>query len=428
MKVPQRRLRVVIIGAGFGGLWTARALADAPVEVLVIDRNNYHTFNPMLYQVATAELAPEQIVYPVRKILRKLPNAKFIMAEVTQIDFEHKLIETNSSRIPYDYLVLATGSVTQLLDTPGVVEYAYRLDNIEQAIALRNQIINCFELAAQEQNPEKRRQLLTFAIVGGGPTGVELAGALVELIRDVLPKDYPTLNIRETRVCLIHSTNNLLSGMMPHKLQVYTLKQLRKMGVEVYLEVKATEVTPESVYLVDGKIIPTRTVIWAVGVQADPQVERWGLPTSTKSRVTVLPTLQLSKYQEVYAVGDIAFIETDSDSIPMVAPAAIQQGTATGKNIKRHIIGRYPIPFRYRDKGSIAIIARQRAAGRVGKFCFTGFLAWSTWLGVHLYYLPGFCNRLLVLIIWLQYYFFHKRSVGLILHTEISSSKRAIIR
>ncbi len=462
MIAPENRPRVVIVGAGFGGLWAARALSRSPVEVLLVDRNNYHTFSPMLYQVVAAELAPEQIAYPVRGILRKQQrNADFVRAEVTQIDFERKVVETNVRKIPYDFLVLATGSITKFLKVPGAAEYAWTLDSLEQAVALRNQILDCFELAAQETDPQRRSSLLTFAIVGGGPTGVELAGALIELIRGTLHKDYPTLDTRQAQVVLLQSGSSLLAGMMSkrsrsapgggrkigdfsaggsaaaatapplqpsplERSQIYTLKQLRKMGVKVYLETKASRVTKEAVYLQDGRIIPTHTAIWTVGVQADPLAERWGLPTSTQNRVAVLPTLQLVEYPEVYVVGDLALAKKDGQPVPMVAPAAIQQGTVAGRNIERQLMGRYPVSFRYWNKGNIAMIGRNAAAAQIGKLKFEGFLAWISWLIIHLVYLPGFRNRLLVLIDWLRDYFFHARVARLILRPKMISPQTRV--
>lgn len=410
-----KRPRVVIVGAGFGGLRAVRALARSPAEVLLIDRNNYHTFNPMLYQVAAAELEPEQIAYPVRSILRKLPNADFVIAEVKRIDLANQIVETDGTRIPYDFLILATGSITQFLKIPGAAEYAFPLDNLQQAVALRNQVLGCFEQAVYELDAERRQRLLTFPIVGGGPTGVEFAGALVELIHGSLRKDYPTLDFREVRVLLLQSGNSLLAGM-PKRLQLYTLAHLRKMGVEIYLEARARQVTSEAVHLHDGKVIPTETVVWAVGVHADPQVQKWGLPTAGKGQLAVLPTLQVPEYPQVYVIGDLASVEKgDGRPLPMVAPAAIQQGLAAAQNIQRQLVGRHPVSFHYSNKGTVTIIGRNAAAAHVGKLTFTGFLAWILWIGVHLLYLTGFRNRLLVLINWIWDYFFHARGVRLIL-------------
>lgn len=408
----RRRLRVVIVGAGFGGLRAVRALANSPVEVLLLERHNYHTFNPLLYQVAAAELAPEQIAYPVRSLLQKLPNAYFLMVEVKQLDLTRQVVKTDGANIHYDFLILGTGSVTQFLNVPDAAESAFALDNLEQAITLRHQILWCFEQAVDEPDPQRRQQLLTFAIVGGGPTGVEFAGALVELIHHPLRRDYPTLDFRQVRVLLLQSGDSVLASM-PQRLQGYTLRRLRKMGVEVYLGARVSRVTPEAVHLQSGQIILTETVVWAVGVHADP-LTQWGLPTATKGQVTVLPTLQVPGQPQVYVIGDLASLK-EGGPLPMVAPAAIQQGLAAARNIQRQLVGRNPLPFHYWNKGTIAIIGRNAAAAQVGKLSFTGFLAWISWLAVHLLYLPGWHNRLLVLIAWILDYCFHRRFVRLIL-------------
>lgn len=248
------RPRIVIIGSGFGGLQAARSLANSEVEVLLVDRNNYHTFIPLLYQVATAELEPERVAYPVRRILRRLPNARFVMAEVKQIDFVNQVVETDGSAIPYDFLILATGSQPQFLGVTGAPEYALSMRTLEEAVCLRNHILGCFEQAVREPDLMQREQLLTFCIVGGGATGVELAGALIELIHGPLAKDYPTLDLRQVRVVLLQSGDRLLADL-PKRLSYYTHKHLLKMGVKVHLQSKVSQVTPDAVYLKDGSTL-----------------------------------------------------------------------------------------------------------------------------------------------------------------------------
>jgi NADH dehydrogenase len=410
----QKRPQIVIIGAGFGGLSAVQSLAGPAVEVLLIDRNNYHTFSPMLYQVATAELGAEQIAYPVRNVLRKLPNAQFLQAEVKRIDFAQRLVETNRTAIFYDFLILATGSITQLLGISGAADCAFRLDNLKQAIALRNHILHCFEQAACEPNPERRRQLLTFAIIGGGPTGIELAGALVELIHSSLKRDYPGLDFRQVKVLLVQSGSRLLADM-PVRSQRYTQRQLHQMGVKVLLDARVNRITPGAVHLQDGRTILTASPVWTIGVQAHSLLEQWGLPTADKGKVTVLPTLQVPDYPEVYGVGDLALLEESGQPLPMVAPAAIQQGRAAAKNIQRQLKGKQPVPFKYWNKGTIAMIGRNAAAAQISKLTFTGFPAWLLWLGVHLVYLPGFRNRLQVLIDWLWDYFLRDRPARFVL-------------
>lgn len=407
------RPRVVIIGSGFGGLKAARMLAGSGVKVLLIDRNNYHTFIPLLYQVAAAELEPEQIVYPVRNFLRRLPQASFVMTEVKRIDYGNQLVETDGTPIPYDFLILATGSQSQFLGVPGAEEYALPLKTLEDAVHLRNHIISCFELAEREPDPTERQRLLTFAIVGGGPTGVELAGAWSELIYGPLAKDYPTLDLRWVQVILLQSGDSLFADL-PERLGKYTQKQLQKMGVKVYLQAKVGQVTPEALYLKDGTAIFTKTIVWTAGVEAavPPPQE---LPTAPKGKVIVLPTLQLLEQPKVYAIGDVAYVEQDGQPLTGVAPEAIQQGAVAARNIKRQLRGRSPQPFSYFNKGRLAIIGRNAGVGQIGKLTFTGFLAWFLWLGVHLFYLPGFRNRLLVLFSWIWDYLFGDRFVRLIL-------------
>lgn len=408
------RPRIVIVGSGFGGLQAARVLASSGAEVLLVDRNNYHTFIPLLYQVATAELEPEQIVYPVRSVLRRLPNASFVMAEVKQIDFVNQVVETDGPVIPYDFLILATGSQSQFLGVPGAPKYALPMRTLEEAVYLRNHILGCFEQAVREPALTQRERLLTFVIVGGGPTGVELAGALIELIHGPLAKDYPTLDLRQVRVVLLQAGDRLFAGL-PKRLGEYTQKRLRKMGVEVHLQAKVSQVTPEAVYLKDGTAIFTKTIVWTAGVEAALPDTTEELPTATKGKVVVQPTLQLPEQPRVYAIGDLAYVEQDGQPLTGVAPEAIQQGAVAAQNIQRQLRGRSPQPFSYFNKGSLAIIGRNAGVGQIGKLTFTGFPAWFFWLGVHLFYLPGFRNRLFVLINWICDYLFKKRFVRLIL-------------
>lgn len=403
--------RVVIVGAGFGGLWAARALTQFPVNVLLIDRNNYHTFLPLLYQVAAAELEPEAIVYPVRSIVRNLRNVRFTMAEVVSIDLGARALTTPDRVIPYDFLILATGSTSHFFGVTGAADHAFPLKTLEEGIALRNHILRCFERALDEPSADRRRQLLTFAIVGGGPTGVEFAGALAELIRGPLRKDYPSLNLHEVRVVLLEATDTLLPGL-PERLRSYALRRLRGMGLDVRLASAVSQISRQTVSLKDGTVIPTETVVWTAGVRGDPLVENRGLPLARGGRVAVLPTLQVAGHPEVYVVGDLTFVE--GEPLPMIAPVAIQQGAAAARNIGRQIAGNAPRRFVYRDRGTMATIGRNAAVAIVGNREFIGFPAWILWLGVHLVNLIGFRNRLIVLINWAWDYLFYERAVRLI--------------
>jgi len=411
----------VIVGAGFGGLAAARTLADSPVDVVLIDRNNYHTFLPLLYQVAAAEIEPEEIAYPVRNIVSKSSNVRFTMKEVMGVDLEEKVVKTNGRPIPYDYLVLATGTSTNFFGIQGAQEHSFPLKTLEEGVVLRNHILCCFEHASDELDKQRRIEFLTFVIVGGGSTGIEFAGSLSELIRGPLRRDYPGLDASEIRIVLLEATNRLLTGQ-PEKLSKYTLERLRKMGVQVRLESTVDLVTPEVVRLQNGDRIPTKTVVWTAGVSGEEFLQWSGLPVLSRRQVKVSPTLQLSENPEVYAIGDLAFIEDETRMLPMIAPVAIQEGVAAGRNISRQVAGLSPLPFRYRDRGTMATIGRGSAVANLGGRSFTGFFAWMLWLVVHLINLIGFRNRLLVLINWAWDYFLFERAVRLILPLKASSS------
>lgn len=402
------------MGAGFGGLWAARSLATSQADVLLIDRDNYHTFLPLLYQVAAAELEPEAIVYPVRSILRKMPNVRFALGEVIDADFDSRVVRTASREIPYDYLILTTGSISNFFGIPGAAEYAFPLKTVEQSTTLRNQILCRFERAALETDPERRRRALTFTLVGGGPTGVEFAGALSELIHGPIAKDFRRMDLTDVRVVLLEAANTLLSGQ-PERLGNYAAARLRAMGVEILLNSTVDEIKPDAVHLKDGTIIPTETVIWTAGVQGDPNARAWGLPTARNGRVMVNSSLQVPDRPEVYVIGDLAHFEQQGSPLPMIAPVAIQQAIQAAENVVRQTHELEPLPFEYKDKGAMATIGRNAAVANLWNHAFTGFPAWLLWLAVHIYSLVGFRNRLLVLINWAWDYFFFERTVRLIL-------------
>lgn len=414
--------RVVIIGAGFGGLQAAQSLADYGADVLLIDRNNYHTFVPLLYQVATGQLEPEYIAYPIRTILRRFsflrnkPKVQFLMAEVELIDFSRQTVETDSCVITYDFLVLATGSRTQFFGVPGASEYAFSMRTLEEAIAIRNHIFSCFEQAIQESDSSRRQQLLTFTIVGGGPTGVEVVGAFVEMLRGHLRRDYRTL-FKEVRLILVQSGDRLLADL-PKKLGTYTYKRLHQLGVKVYLQTKVIKVTFESLHLQNHEVISTATVIWTAGLEANSPTISEEVSLANKGKLLVHPTLQLLEQPNVYAIGDLAYVEQNGKPLTGIAPEAVQQGVAVARNIQREFRGKSPKHFSYFNKGRLAIIGCYSGVGKIGAFAFTGCLAWLMWLGVHLIYLPGYRSRLLVLLTWLYTYLLRDRSVRLILSVK----------
>ena len=407
--------RVVIIGAGFGGLRATRALAGAAATVHLVDRNNYHTFLPLLYQVAAAELEPSLIARSVRSLVRGQTNARFVMAEVERIDFDAQVVHSPDQDLPYDYLILALGSVDHFFETPGAEAHCFTLKSLEEGVALRNHILRCVERAAQlgpEQEAERRR-LLTFAIVGGGPTGVEYAGALVELLRHPLQSDYPELDLRrQARVVLLEAAGDLLRGVGGGD---YARRRLEAMGVEVRLNGAVSEVTAEAVVLANGESIATATPVWTAGVRGATLPDELPWSRVRGNRIAVRPTLQAADHDNVFVIGDLAYLEQDGQMLAGVAQVAMQQGVHAAANIARLLRGVPPQPFRYRDKGTMATIGRNAAVAHIGGRLFTGFPAWLIWLGVHIFFLIGFRNRLVVLIDWAWNYIFYERAVRLIL-------------
>ena len=418
-----KRPKVVIIGAGFGGLWAARTLANQPLDVVVIDRNNYHTFLALLDQVAAAELTAEDIAYPVRNIFWKISNIDFMMAYARRIDLQKHQIETDSETISYDYLILANGSVTSTFGVPGVEEHAYFLKTLEEAVALKNHIICCFEAAEREPDAERRKSLLTFVIVGGGATGVEYAGALAELIHSPLTKDYPGIDFSETRIILLEAAQQLVLSM-PSTIRDYTAGQLRKMGVDVRLKRAVSGVYPDRVVLKDEDNIKTGTVIWTAGVKGEGLAAASNITVTRDGRVAVKETLQIHDQPDIYVIGDLAAIHEVGRILPMVAQVAIQSGVASARNILRQIAGLPPKPFIYKDRGSMITIGRKAAGVAIGSRTFTGFLAWLMWLVIHLFNLIGFRNRIMVLINWAWDYLLYERAVRFVFPSEaVSDSK-----
>ncbi len=404
---------VVIVGAGFGGLNAARALRRAPVQVVLVDRNNYHLFQPLLYQVATAGLEPEEIARPARAILRGQKNVDFRMVVVTRVDFAAKRLETSGGPISYDFLVLAPGGETNFFGLESMQRHGLGLKDIPDAIAIRNHVLTCFEQAMLESDPEKRRTLLTFIVVGGGPTGVEMAGALSELIRLVLVKDYPRLNIKDVRILLLEATDKLLAAL-PERLREAAVTTLWRKWIDVRFGAQVADYDGKEIRLKSGEVIPARTVIWAAGVRASPLNATLGLPASRQDRIPVEPTLQVTGHPNVFIIGDAAYQEQNGEPLPMVAPVAIQMGRFVARNITRQLRGQPLEPFRYRDQGTLATIGRNAAVANVYGIKATGFVAWVMWLGIHIIQLIGFRNKLFVLINWAWDYFFYERAARLI--------------
>ena len=404
---------VLIVGAGFGGLRAARALRKAPLRVALVDRRNYHLFQPLLYQVATAGLAPEEIAHPVRGILRSQRNFTFHLAEVTGVELDARRLHTQNGPLAYDYLILAMGSETNYFGLDSLAQHGFALKDLDEAAAIRNHVLRMFELAEHEPDPDARRALLTFVVVGGGPTGVESAGALSELIRLVLVKDHPRLDLNDVRILLLEATNLLLNGF-PDRLQQHAAETLWQKHVEVRFGAAVADFDGLRVTLKSGELIPAHTLIWAAGVRAARLADALGVTQARQGRVVVQPTLQIPGHPTAFVIGDAAYLEADGQPLPMMAPVAMQQAELAAANILRHLQGKPLAGFVYQDPGSLATIGRNAAIAGLGRFQFHGFLAWLMWLVVHLIQLIGFRNRLLVLINWAWDYFFYDRAVRLI--------------
>jgi NADH dehydrogenase len=404
---------VAIVGAGFGGLRAARALESALVRVLLVDRNNYHLFQPLLYQVATAGLAPGEIAHPVRAILRRQRNAEFRLAEANGVDLAGRRLLTNMGPIAYDYLILAPGSRANFLGLDGVARHAFALKGVDDAVAIRNHVLAMFEQAMQEQDPGARRARLSFVIVGGGPTGVESAGALAELMRLVLVKDYRGLNVKDVRVLLLEATDRLLAGL-PESLGEAAAEILWRKHVEVRFGAAVQDFDGRRVTLEGGEVIPACTLIWAAGVRAAELADTLGAQQASQGRVVVSPSLQLPGHPEVYVIGDAAYLEDGGRPLPLVAPVAIQQAEVAAANVRRALAGQPPRDFVYKDPGVLATIGRNAAVAWIWGLRLRGFVAWVMWLVVHIAQLIGFRNRLVVLINWAWDYLFYERAVRLI--------------
>jgi len=413
--------RIVIVGGGFGGLWCVRQFEKAAVDVTIVDTQAYHTFYPLLYQVGAAELGPTAITHPIRSILRGT-GARFRRGRVVRVDPEEReVFLTDGTRLPYDRLVLATGSVSNSFGVAGVEEHAYPLRTMPEALRLHRHILDCFEAASVESDEEMRRALLTFVVVGGGATGVEYAGALAELVRGALHPDYPGIPRREPRVILMEAGSQLLPGM-EKSLGAYADERLRDRGVDVRFGAKVGKVTADRVRLVSGSEVETRSTIWTAGIRGDPVVEGWGLPMASGGRLAVDPTLQVVGHPEIYAVGDLAYFEGDDGPLPQVAQTAMQQGEHAGRNIRRSLQRQEQESFEYRDLGMMAVIGRTAAVAEIGGRRFTGRIAWLLWLVIHLVKLIGFRNRALVLVNWAWNYFTFPRSARLVVPREVDDS------
>jgi NADH dehydrogenase len=411
----ERRHRVVVVGAGFGGLAAAKGLRRSPVDVTVIDANNFHTFQPLLYQVATAGLDADDVAYAVRGVFRRQRNVEVHMARVTGVDLDAKILTVDRAgvidRVPYDSLVLAAGAISTTYGVPGVDEHAVPLKTLEDALRLRLKILERFEQAASDPSLIEQGKL-NVVVCGGGPTGVELAGATMELFTKVLAKDFPSLNVRAVRVVLVEAAPRLL-GTFSAKSGERARRTLSRRGVEVRVGVGVDKVVDGAVHLVDGSVIPAGTVAWAAGVRANPLAESMGLEVTKGGRIVVDADLSVPGHPEVFVVGDIAASPARPDGdglLPQVAQPAIQGGRHAARQIMRRLEGLDTEPFRYHDKGSMATIGRSDAIAEFPNgWRLQGFIGWLAWLGLHLLYLIGFRNRANVLVNWAWNYLTYDR-------------------
>lgn len=409
--------RVAIVGAGFGGLRAAKNLSKAGAKVLLIDQNNYHLFQPLLYQVATAGLEPEQIARPVRAILARQKNVQFVMARVESVDLSSKRVETKEGEFPYDYLIMALGAETSFPEVPGLGSHALPLKDLMDAIRIRNHLLRCFERANLERNEKARHASLTFSVAGAGPTGVEMAGALSELVGVVHRRDYPHLDRKEFRVILVEKAQWVLPGF-PERLRMAATNILVRKGVELRLGRTVRGFDGQNLELDHEEVIPSATLIWCGGVRGPSLLQKLGLPLSLDGRLMVEPTLQVPGHPEVYVIGDSAYFEEEGHPLPMMAPVAIQMGELASKNILRCTRGEGPLVFRYRDPGLLATIGKNAAVAKIHGLELEGFLAWFVWLLVHLLAIVGFRNRLMVLINWAWDYIFYEREDRIIVRSK----------
>ncbi|MFL4967207.1 MAG: NAD(P)/FAD-dependent oxidoreductase [Xanthobacteraceae bacterium] len=405
---------MVIVGAGFGGMEAARALARSPVEVVIIDEKNHHCFQPLLYQVATAALSPADIAWPIRSMLRRQDNAFVMLARVIAVDQAQRIVRTDSVPVPYDYLVLATGATHYYFGHDEWAKFAPGLKHIEDARRIRRRILLAFERAELAESEDERRRLMTFAIVGGGPTGVEMAGAIAEVARHALKSDFRRIDPRASRIVLLEAGPRLLPSF-PEHLARYAQSTLEQMGVEVLTSARVTGCDENGVQLGNERI-EVSTSIWAAGVIASSAASWVDAERDRSGRVKVLPNLSIDGASDIFAIGDTALVlDKDEHPVPGIAPAAKQMGQYVGRLIDARVRGKpEPPPFAYRHYGELATIGRKAAVVKLGRICLTGFVGWLFWSVAHIYFLIGVRNRFVVAFTWLWSYLTLQRGARLI--------------
>ena len=412
-----RKPQVVIVGGGFAGLEAAKALASAPVNVTLVDRQNHHCFQPLLYQVATAALSPADIAWPIRGILGRQRNARVLMAEVQGVDVEQRRVRTSGGELPFDFLVVATGATHAYFGHEEWARHAPGLKRIEDATEIRRRILTAFEKAEFLADPAAARELITFVVVGGGPTGVEMAGAIADMARGALPPDFRNIRPEEARVILVEAGPRLLAAF-PEPLSAYAGRALAKLGVEVRTGVAVTAIDEGGVEL-GGERLPAGVVVWAAGVRASAAAEWLGAPADRAGRAIVAPDLSIPNHPHIFVAGDTAAVRAPDGALaPGLAPAAKQMGRYIGRVIGRKVAGGAAIPpFRYRSQGDLATIGRASAIVKVGRLSLTGFTAWLFWSVAHVYFLIGLRNRIAVAFSWLWDYVTFARRARLITQT-----------
>jgi NADH:quinone reductase (non-electrogenic) len=412
-KTHGRKHRVVIIGAGFGGLYAARALRHAPVDVTVIDRRNHHLFQPLLYQVATAALSPGDIAYPIRAILSRQKNTRVLLAEATAIDAKNRKVVLKDGEVEYDDLIISTGASDAYFGHDDWEPAAPGLKTLEDALEIRRRILYAFEQAEREPDASRRKALLTFIVVGGGPTGLELAGAIAEISRQVLRRDFRAINPADARVILVEAGPRILSAY-PEDLSAKAKESLEKLGAEVWTGAPVTSITAERV-VVGNQEIPCATTLWAAGVEASPLAKSLGVPLDKAGRVLVEPDLSIPGLSEISVIGDLAvFTHQTGKPLPGVAPLVIQRGRHAARNILLRVKAKPRRTFHYFDKGTLAAIGRAAAVADFGAVKISGFFAWLAYLFVHIFFLIGFRNRFVVMFEWAWAYVTMQRSARLI--------------
>lgn len=402
------KIKVVIIGGGFAGINAAKNLNDSKIEVILIDKQNHHLFQPLLYQVATSELTGPDIAAPIRSVFRKQENVKVVLDEVLDIDREVQQVLCRDNTYSYDYLIVATGSTYNYFGKDQWKKDATCLKTLDDAIQIRRKVLTAFEEAEKTEDIKKRRELLTFVVIGGGPTGVELAGALAEMASHTMATDFRTFNPKDARIILAEAGEDLL-GYFPKKLSNKARNGLEKLGVEVKTLSYVNDITEDGVHI-GSTFIPTKNVMWAAGVKGSPLGEKLKVELHKSGRVPVNRYCALYEDPNTYVVGDLSYFIKDDKAMPTLAPVAIQQGKRVGLNIKRRVNHKPMKEFKYKDRGSLATVGRGIAVGQIKKLNLSGFIAWVVWLFVHISFLIGFRNRAVVMLQWTLSYFSAHRS------------------